>query len=70
MNVVTTHHTLENLDFKRVTRLPHQFPCTGSNITTQNVFPVLGGPDEVVLDVVGSMTSVAVFHSPSGVAES
>ena len=70
MNVVTTHHTLENLDFKRVTGLPDQFPCAGSNITTQNVFPVLGGPDEVVFDVVGSMASVAVFHSLSVVAES
>ena len=69
MNVVTTHHTLENLDFKRVTRLPHQFPCTGSNITTQNVFPVLGGRDGLVLGGVGSMTAVAVVHLLIVVAE-
>lgn len=70
MDVVTTHYTLQNLDFKGVTGLPDQFPCAGGNITTQDVLPIFGGPYEVVFDVVGGMASVAILHHSSVVAES
>lgn len=68
MHMVATHDPLQNLDFKGITRLPDQFPCSGGYISTKDVLPVFGGPDEVVLNVVGSMTSVAVFHLSSVVA--
>lgn len=70
MDVITTHYTLQNLDFKGVTGLPDQFPCAGGDITTQDVLPIFGSPYEMVFNVVGGMASVAVFHSLSVVAES
>ena len=69
MHVVQAHHPAENANLERFTSLPDQLSDPYGHIARQDLIPIFGHPDEVILDVVHRMASGPVVHFQSLGAE-